>query len=112
MDFEDLKSLYHKRLSENPRAYEEISDILIEAREMFDADKMAENPGTDLGQAWRAWKGKNFEKLVHHTVSDMIENSGLPLKVVSGSALERKRIDKELGKVKRNVLVDFGVHGC
>ena len=112
MDFEDLKSLYHKRYSENPRAYEEISDILTEAREMFDADKMAENPGIDLGQAWRAWKGKNFERLVHYIVSNMIENSGLPLKVVSGSALEGKRIDNELGKVKRNVLVDFGVHGC
>ena len=112
MNFEDLKSLYHNRLRENPRAYEEISDILVEARERFEADKLAENPQADLGQAWRAWKGRNFEKLVHYVVSNMIENSGLPLKVISGSSLDGKRVDKELGKVKRNVLVDFGVHGC
>ena len=111
MNFEDLKSLYRKRLRENPRAYEEITDILVEARERFEADKLAENPQADLGQAWRAWKGKNFEKLVHYVVSNMIENSGLPLKVISGSALERKRVDKELGKVKRNVVVDFGDYG-
>lgn len=111
MNFEDLKSLYHRRLRENPRAYEEITDILVEARERFEADKLAENPRADLGQAWRAWKGKNFEKLVHYVVSNMIENSGLPLKVISGSALERKRVDKELGKVKRNVVVDFGDYG-
>ena len=112
MNFEDLKSLYHRRLRENPRAYEEVSDILVEARQRFEADKLAENPQADLGQAWRAWKGNNFERLVHYIVSNMIENSGLQLKVISGSALERKRVDKELGKVKRNVLVDFGIHGC
>lgn len=111
MNFEDLKSLYHRRLGENPRAYEEVSDILVEAKERFEADKLAENPQADLGQAWRAWKGKNFGKLVHYVVSNMIENSGLPLKVISGSALERKRVDKELGKVKRNVVVDFGDYG-
>lgn len=111
MNFEDLKSLYHGRLRENPRAYEEITDILVEARERFEADKLAENPGSDLGQAWRAWKGKNFEKLVHYVVSNMIENSGLPLKVVSGSSLERKLDDKKLGRVKRNVVVDFGDYG-
>ena len=111
MNFEDLKSLYHRRLRENPRAYEEITDILVEAKEKFEADKLAENPQADLGQAWRAWKGKNFEKLVHYVVSNMIENSGLPLKVISGSALERKRVDKDLGKVKRNVVVDFGDYG-
>ena len=41
----------------------------------------------------------------------MIEDA-LPLRVISGSVLERRRVDLELGRVKRNLLVDFGVHGC
>lgn len=111
MNFEDLKSLYHNRIRENPRAYEEITDILVEARERFESDKLAENPEADLGQAWLAWKGENFERLVDYIVSNMIENSGLQLKVVSGSTLKRKLDDMGLGKVKRNVVVDFGYYG-
>lgn len=111
MDFEDLKNLYEVRLQHNPKAYEEISVILDDARLMFERDRLMENPNVDLGQSWRAWKGKNFEKLVHFIVCKMIEDA-LPLRVISGSVLERRRVDLELGRVKRNLLVDFGVHGC
>lgn len=111
MDFEDLKNLYEVRLQHNPKAYEEISVILDDARLMFERDRLMENPNVDFGQSWRAWKGKNFEKLVHFIVCKMIEDA-LPLRVISGSVLERRRVDLELGRVKRNLLVDFGVHGC
>lgn len=110
MNFEDLKQIYDDRRKQNPKAYEDIASILKETREMFETDRLTENPNVDLGQAWRAWKGKNFERLVHYIVSDMIETQ-LPLKVISGSILERKRLDKDLGRVKRNLLVDFGRQG-
>ena len=58
MDFEDLKNLYEVRLQHNPKAYEEISVILDDARLMFERDRLMENPNVDLGQSWRAWKGK------------------------------------------------------
>ena len=111
MDYKDLKELYNRRLKQNPRAFEEISNILEEARPIFERDKLEENPNIDLGQSWRNWKGNGFEYLVRYIVRQAIEDK-LPLKVIRGSILERQRVDKELSRVKRNLLVDFGVHGC
>lgn len=108
MDFERLKELYELRLRENPRAYEEISSILAEAKEIHARELPV---GKDVGQSWRSWKGNNFEKLVNYIISKMIEEE-LPLKVIAGSALEKKVLDKSLGRVKRNILVDFGTQGC
>ncbi len=109
--FEYLKSLYLERSQDNDRAYEEMPEIFEDARETIEED--ARRAGkTDTGQVWRAWKGKNYEKLVNFIVSDWIE-SELPLKVIEGSRLERRQItDDVLSKVKRNLLVDFGVQGC
>ena len=108
--FEYLKTLYHERLESNPRAFEEISSVLEDAEDTIKED--ARKGGVrDIGQSWRAWKGNNFERLVHYIVSDMIERR-LPFKVIEGKNLEKRQTDPKLGKVKRNVLVDFGKHGC
>ena len=111
MDFERLKELYLQRLRENPRAYEDISDILKEAEQIYATERLRARPGIDIGQSWRSWKGQNFEKLVNYIVSEMIEQE-LPLKVIQGSVLERRAPNKDLGTVKRNLLVDFGAQGC
>lgn len=111
MEFEDLKERYMERLRTNPRAYEQVSEILAEVKETQQADFLKENPDGDAGQSWRSWKGKNFEKLVHFAVSDLIERE-LPLKTVRGSMLGNNRLKGNLSRVKRNILVDFGDHGC
>lgn len=111
MEFEDLKNLYLKRLKRNPHAYEEISDILEDAKGIHQVDFLSERPDGDHGQSWRAWKGKNFERLVHFIVSDLIKRE-LSLETVQGSTLERRTLDDDLSRVKRNILVDFGDHGC
>lgn len=108
--FDTLVDLYHKRLENNLNAHEEIADILEEMKPIHKADAIARGI-TDTEQSWRAWKGKNYEKFVRLVLCTSIEKN-LPLKVVEGSKLERKAPNKELSMVKRNVLVDFGVHGC
>ena len=66
----------------------------------------------DHEQSWRAWKGKNLEKLVLHMLRKEIELIGL--KIVNGGKLGRtsgKNLPMELSSVKRNLLVDFGEFG-
>lgn len=63
-------------------------------------------------QSWRAFKGKNLEKLIVHIISQKVSDLGL--KIVEGNTLERTNsgnLSKELGMVKRNLLVDYGEFG-
>ncbi|MCS7078274.1 MAG: BsaWI family type II restriction enzyme [Bacteroidia bacterium] len=65
----------------------------------------------DHEQSWRAFKGKNLEKLIKYILVSQIEKIGL--KIISGNSLERvQKQNEELAKVKRNLLVDFGEFGC
>jgi type II restriction enzyme len=66
----------------------------------------------DHEQSWRAWKGKNLEKLVLHMLKREIDALGL--RIVEGNKLERtsgQNLPKELSQIKRNLLVDFGEFG-
>lgn len=68
--------------------------------------------GKDHEQSWRAFKGKNFEKLVKFIVEDSLRDLGLAL--IEGSKLERtqeKNLPQDLAKIKRKLLVDFGSFG-
>jgi type II restriction enzyme len=67
---------------------------------------------TDHEQSWRAFKGKNLEKLVVHILTDEVRDRGL--KICSGNTLERatsSKLDEIFDKVKRNVVVDYGEFG-
>lgn len=66
---------------------------------------------TDHEQSWRAFKGKNLEKLLLYILSKEVRALGLEL--VQGSALERSSnsLGVVLDKVKRNLLVDYGEFG-
>jgi type II restriction enzyme len=107
--FKELMNRYRNRLESNPRAYEEISDILEEMRPIHRADALTRGI-RDIDQSWRAWKGNNYEKFVREIVASSIE-AQLPLKVIRGSILERRTLNNELSRVKRNLLVDFGEQG-
>ena len=114
--FEDLQRLY-RGWNGAGQPYEHISEILDCAKELHKEAWHAKNNGNgDHGQSWRAWKGKNFEKLVQSIVEYEIENlnqtSGLGLAITTDTTLERGNLDRELDLVKRNLLVDYGVYGC
>src|SRR5208283_3393931 len=114
MKIDDLIELYEeKRKIYGPNVYKHISELFEEAKELHHKDWL-KNPTTmnDHEQSWRAWKGKNLEKIVLHMLRTEIESLGL--RIVEGNTLERtngKNLPKDLGQIKRNLLVDFGEFG-
>jgi type II restriction enzyme len=112
MKFEDLKRLYLKKREQlKAETYKYISELLKEAKEFHKKDWLKNpTPGKDHEQSWRAFKGKNLEKLVQYIITDEVE--GLGLKVINGNKIERtKNLSKELSQVKRNLAIDYGEFG-
>jgi type II restriction enzyme len=114
MKIEDLVRLYEeKRRLYGNEAFKHISEIFNEAKELHHQD-WSKHPTQDMDheQSWRAWKGKNLEKLILHMIRKEVEL--LRLKIVEGNKLERTQstnLSYELSSVKRNLLVDFGEFG-
>ncbi len=58
--YENLKRRYGKE------AYKYISDLLREIKAVHKRDwEQSPTPNKDHEQSWRAFKGKNLEKLIH-----------------------------------------------
>ncbi len=123
MTFTKLLELYNeKKRLYGDDVYRYISKILSEAKELHSeyflnsstaAKTLAAGGIPDHEQSWRAFKGKNLEKLVMHIIKDEVEQLGL--KIIEGNTLERtnsKNLSKELNIVKRNLLVDYGEFGA
>ncbi len=114
MTFRDLLKLYEeKKAKYGIDAYKHISELLKEAKEIHKKDWLkSPTPNKDHEQSWRAFKGKNLEKLVIHIIKDEVESLGL--RIVEGNTLERtnsSNLSKELSSVKRNLLVDYREFG-
>lgn len=114
MDFQELIKLYEgKKKQYGEDAYKHISELLQEAKEIHKKDWLkGPTPGKDHEQSWRAFKGKNLEKLVIYIIKDEVEALGL--KIIEGNTLERtgsNNLPEELNKVKRNLLIDYGEFG-
>lgn len=112
MKFDDLKDMYSEtQLIEGEEAYKAVSQLLQDAKERHKQDFLRDRPDGDHEQSWRAFKGKNFEKLIQHIITESIEALGL--KVINGNQLERTiRLPNDLRQVKKNLLIDFGEFGC
>jgi len=115
MVFEDLVKLYEERKRKfGYGAYKHISELLIEAKELHKKDFLKNpTPQGDHEQSWRAFKGKNLEKLVAYIIKDEVQSLGLRL--INGNTLERTKgenLTKELSTIKRNLLVDYGEFGA
>jgi type II restriction enzyme len=114
LKFKDLIGLYEKKKAiYGVEAYRHISELLEEAKDLHKKDWMRKpTPNKDHEQSWRAFKGKNLEKLVVYIIKDEVESLGL--KIVDGNKLERtssNNLSFELSSVKRNLLVDYGEFG-
>ncbi len=109
MTINDLIALYSKKKAKyGTEAYRHISNLLREAK----AQHKKDFKGTDHEQSWRAFKGKNLEKLIEFIMTDEVRSLGL--EVINGNSLERtngENLSKELGLVKRNLLIDYGEFG-
>lgn len=122
MNFKDLIKLYEElKKKYDKNAYRHISSLLRMAKDIHRRDfiqsktaKRAQMEGRtpDHEQSWRAFKGKNLEKLIKHILMDEIKHLGL--KIIEGTILERTNsanLSEELNRVKRNLLVDYGEFG-
>lgn len=114
MKLRDLIKLYNKKKEQyKTDAFNHISELLKEAKELHKKDwQISPTPHKDHEQSWRAFKGKNLEKLIIYITKNEVENLGL--KIVAGSTLERKKsntLSEELNRVKRNLLIDYGEFG-
>ncbi|MEY4935418.1 MAG: hypothetical protein RIS64_1777 [Bacteroidota bacterium] len=122
MTFNDLVELYEaKKIQFGKSTYKQISKLLAEAKskhkQFFLSSKAAQKTieagkQPDHEQSWRAFKGKNLEKLIEYIIQDEVK--GLGLIIVNGNSLERtvsSNLSAELSQVKRNLLVDFGEFG-
>ncbi|WXG43727.1 MAG: BsaWI family type II restriction enzyme [Promethearchaeati archaeon SRVP18_Atabeyarchaeia-1] len=111
MDFDDLKNLYLKKREQfGVNTYKHISELLIEAKELHHRDWLR-NP-TKLGdheQSWRAFKGKNMERLVQYIIEEEVRTLGL--RVVNGNKLDSTTLSGELSRVKRNLAINYGEFG-
>lgn len=109
MTIKDLIKIYEtKKVKYGSQAYRHISNVLKEAKGQHKKDFT----GEDHEQSWRAFKGKNLEKLIEHIITDEVR--GLGLEVVNGNILERtneSNLPEDLGQIKRNLLIDFGQFG-
>jgi type II restriction enzyme len=115
MKFQDLIQLYERKKKQyGKEAFKYISQILQEAKELHRKDWLKNpTPNKDHEQSWRAFKGKNLEKLIMYIIKEEVEDLGL--KIVEGNILERtnsKNLSEELNRVKRNLLIDYGEFGA
>jgi type II restriction enzyme len=111
MKFADLKNLYLLyKAKYHGDTYKYISRLLEEAKALHKQDWLI-NPTIkgDHEQSWRAFKGKNLEKLIMFMIESEVNN--LNLKIVNGSALEKQNLSPELEQIKRYILVDYRCYG-
>ncbi len=85
MKFEDLKDMYSEKLIDDTEAYKSVSQLLQDAKELHKQDFLRDKPNGDHEQSWRAFKGKNFEKLIQHIITESIEALGM--KVINWSGV-------------------------
>jgi len=114
MTYRDLVKMYDGLKEKHGiDTYKHVSELLKEAKISHKKDWLKnKTPDGDHEQSWRAFKGKNLEKLIIHIIKEEVESLGL--KIIDGNALERTssaNLPKELSIVKRNLLVDYGEFG-
>ena len=111
MTYKDIISVYeNKKKIYKKDTYKYISKLLKEIKEIHRQDALSRGI-IDTEQSWRAFKGKNLEKLIEHIIKDEIQK--LNLSIINGNILEHnKYIDNnELDLLKRNLAIDYGEFG-
>ncbi|STQ86887.1 DNA modification methylase [Helicobacter muridarum] len=110
MSLQDLITLYEEMKQKyGKETYKHISQLFKNAKELHKT--MAINKGLqDTEQSWRAFKGKNLEKIIEYIIKDEVEKLGF--NIINGNKLERStKLSTELETIKRNLCIDYGEFG-
>ena len=111
MTYKDIISVYeNKKKIYKKDTYKYISKLLKEIKEIHRQDALSRGI-TDTEQSWRAFKGKNLEKLIEHIIKDEIEK--LNLSIINCNILEHNKYsdNNKLDLLKRNLAIDYGEFG-
>lgn len=111
MTYKDIISVYeNKKKIYKKDTYKYISKLLKEIKEIHRQDALSRGI-TDTEQSWRAFKGKNLEKLIEHIIKDEIQK--LNLSIINGNILEHNKYsdNNKLDLLKRNLAIDYGEFG-
>ncbi|MCX7786044.1 MAG: BsaWI family type II restriction enzyme, partial [candidate division WOR-3 bacterium] len=114
MKFDELLRLYKEYKNKyGEKVFNNISELFREFKSIHKREwDKSPTPNKDHEQSWRAFKGKNLEKLILYIIKEQVEKLGL--KIIEGNTLERKRsenLSEELNRVKRNLLIHYGEFG-
>lgn len=111
MTYKDIISIYeNKKKIYKKDTYKYISKLLKEIKEIHRQDALSRGI-TDTEQFWRAFKGKNLEKLIEYIIKDEIQK--LNLSIINGNILEHNKYsdNNKLDLLKRNLAIDYGEFG-
>ena len=116
MKLDDLMKMYEEKKKQyKDKAYLHISEVFEEAREEYKQEYLASSKAAklrakgktpDAEQSWKAFKGKNFEKVIWYMIDEELQS--INLRAIPGHQLGRKRLSPELSKVYRNLLIRYG----
>jgi type II restriction enzyme len=116
MKLTDLLEMYEEKKKQyKDKAYLHISEVFEEAREEYKREYLtsskaaklrAKGKTPDAEQSWKAFKGKNFEKVIWYMIDEELQS--INLRAIPGNQLGRKRLPPELSKVYRNLLIRYG----
>lgn len=104
----DLKNRIRNKIKE--RGVSALSSILSEFREEY-LHEIKKFGIKDPEQSWKPFKGRLLEDIIRDTIFEIVTEKGFS--VIKGNLLnkEDKHLGKELAKVKRNLVVDYGEFG-
>lgn len=112
MKLQDLIAIYEtKKKYYGNLTYQYISEIFKDAKEIH-RQECIKRGLRDSEQSFRAFKGKNLEKIIEYIISSEVKSMGL--EIINGNKLERsKNLSIDLQMIKRNLCIDydeFGLH--
>jgi type II restriction enzyme len=116
MTFEDVKAYYEKmKVKHGADAYKHVQEIFEGLRAKFVRDypkrpdvqkKILAGKKIDAEQAWKSFKGNNFERLILHVIEDKVKELGLVC--IQGDQLDKKNLTKDESLLRRSIVVHYG----
>ena len=111
--FEDLMTTYEEYEKKHGiSALNFLSDILSKAKEMHRKAYLHHKPDGDADQSWRAFKGKNTEKLIEMILRRELSKHNIS--IVNGNRLERSKeenLREDEKEIRKLVSIDYGEYG-